>query len=279
MIAAAFASVLAVTAIGDTTSLVPGTSLRFGAESGRFGASQGFQPSPRPQPPERLERSGTMRFFGIDAVATLGFQDRRLVQAEFVIERASPRQLSYIEDDLVRRGYRRACDMRQPDRSRCTWTGQTQLELVRERSRITATIRPLPRRPGAGDGLLAGNPMGDGADRDAPGVPADAAPWPMHPDTLELSPGWVDGDDRILTVAPSADYPRAARDSGVQGVVRLLARVDTTGAVDSVVIARSIPELDSAAVAIARGTLFRPFLHEGRRVGAWVRMPVRFTLH
>jgi protein TonB len=280
VIAFLLASLLAVPAIEDTTSALPGTLLRFGMESGRFGATQGFQPTPRPQPPEQQERAGAMRFFGIDATATLSFIDRRLAQAQFVIESASPQQISYIDDDLVRRGYRRRCMVREGGLSQCTWTGATRVDLNRQGGRITAIIRPLTREerhPGAGPEAApaAGGTTGTGV-RPAAGPAAPATP--MHPDTLALPPGWTQ-EDFLVEWAPAPRYPAAARDAGVQGVVRMLALVDTSGAVTDVRIMRGIAELDSAAVAVALGMRFRPFVHDGRRVGAWVRIPVTFTLH
>jgi len=256
-----------VSANQDTTSALPGTALRFGMESSRFGAAQGFQPTSRQLPADRLERSGPMRFFGIDAEATLSFLERRLVQADFVIAKASPRQIAYIDDDLARRGYHRGCIVLERDRSQCTWLGPTRIELSRSGARITAVIRPRTREaPPA--------PLGE----PAAGV-ADTSPvMPMHPDTLVMPPGW-EPVDFLVGPAPTAGYPRAARDAGVQGVVRMLARVDTSGTVVDVKILRSIPELDSAAVATLRGMRFRPFMYEGRRVGGWVRVPVTFTLH
>lgn len=271
VIVSLLAAALAVSAIQDTTSALPGTPLRFGMETSRLGAAQGFQPAPGGQAPDRQQRVGAMRFFGIDATATLSFLDRRLVEAEFVIENASPRQIAYIDDDLRRRGYRRGCAILERERSRCTWTGATRVELAREGARITATIRPLTREERRA-------PAADAPAIAAAGARDSVAGMPMHPDTLSLPPGWTE-EDFLIERAPAPEYPAAAREAGVQGVVRLLARVDTSGAVTEVRIVRGIPELDSAAVATARGMRFRPFVHEGRRVGGWVRLPIRYTIH
>lgn len=268
MIAAVLASVLAVSAIADTTSPLPGTALRFGMESSRFGAAQGFQPAPGTPAPERQERAGTLRFFGIDAAVTLKFLDRRLAEAEFVIENASPQQTAYIEDDLVRRGYRRGCRLRERERSRCTWTGATRIEIAREGARITAIVRPLTREE---------RDAAHGRDPGAARRAVAAAP----ADTMPILPGVLVGDSvKAHTEAHGyAEYPEAARRAGVQGVVRIHALVDTTGRVVDLRVARSIAELDSAAVAAIGGFRFRPFERDGRRVGAWVEIPVRFTIH
>jgi TonB family protein len=275
VIAFMLASLLAVPAMQDTTSALPGTPLRFGMESGRFGAAQGFQPTPRPQPPDRQERAGAMRFFGIDATATLSFLDRRLVQGDFVIENASPQQIGYIDDDLVRRGYRRQCTVRERERSQCTWTGGTRVEMSREGRRITATVRPLTREERGGavaGGAVAGGAIDGAADS------AVAAPdtMPMDADTLAWGPGAMSA---YVETGTAPRYPDQAREAGVMGVVRMLALVDTTGAVIDVRITRSIPELDAAAIEALRQWRFRPFVRDGRRVGRWVHVPMVFTLH
>lgn len=260
MTALLLAAVLAVPAIQDTVTALPGTGLRFGAESARFGVAQGFQPSARPAQGGRSERVGTMRFFGIDADATLSFLERRLVQADFVIESASPRQISYIEDDLRRRGYRRACAVRDRERSQCTWTGAAHVEITREGARLSATLRPLtPEAPAAGP---------------PPGPPAAAIP--VHPDTL-----WTqeDAGRQFVESMVAPSFPEAAREASVMGVVRMAALVDTNGAVAEIRMMHGIPELDDAARAALRQWRFRPSTYDGRAAMRWVVVPMRFTLH
>lgn len=263
MIASLLASVLAVSAIQDTVTLIPGAAVRFGTPSSQFGAAQGFQASPAGADERRSERTGTMRFFGIDAAATLRFFDRRLVEAEFVIESASPRQITYIEDDLRRRGYRRQCTVREPARDRCTWMGDAHVEMAREGARISAIVRPRTRK--APPAPAAGTP-----------APPSAGATHVHPDTLDLAGGAM---TEHVERAVHAPYPEAARAAGVMGVVRMLALVDTSGAVTEIRIRHSIPELDESAVDALRQWRFRPFQLDGRPVARWVIVPMRFTLH
>lgn len=100
----------------------------------------------------------------------------------------------------------------------------------------------------------------------------------MHPDTLALPAGWRT-EDFLLVASPSPAYPDEARPAGVQGIVRTLALVDSTGAVREVRVTRGIPELDSAAVAAIRAMRFRPRVLDGRAVAGWFRVPITFTLH
>ena len=54
------------------------------------------------------------------------------------------------------------------------------------------------------------------------------------------------------------------------------ALVDTNGAVAATEVVRSIPELDSAAVSVARRCRFRPYVAEGSPVRFRVEIPVIF---
>jgi TonB family protein len=263
VLASVLALTLATTAPVDTTVRLPGTDLRFGMESSHFGAVQGFQPSERALDPGRQAREGPRRFFGVDSRATLQFEDRRLVEAEFEIAQASLRQIAYVEDDLRRRGYRRACPEIKPDSRVCDWTGATRVRIVVDGSRLVATVQPL----------------GTGAAPEAPSLaerPAEVLVWP---DTLLYQPGEGGMTGPLLRgTAPLASYPEEARAAGVQGVVYTLALIDTTGLVIDVRVRRGIAELDSAAVNAVRGYIFEPMVKDGTKWRFWIELPIRLTL-
>ena len=89
--------------------------------------------------------------------------------------------------------------------------------------------------------------------------------------------------DRVPTLISHANpvYPERARKAGVEGTVHLNLRIDETGVVDSVVVARGVDghlEFASAALDAARQWLFTPGEWEGRPVTAWVTVPVAFSL-
>lgn len=80
----------------------------------------------------------------------------------------------------------------------------------------------------------------------------------------------------ITRVAPV--YPERARQARVGGVVLVRALVDTEGRVRATRIARSIPELDSAAVQCVRQWRFKPGTSGGVAIATWADVPVRFLL-
>jgi protein TonB len=73
-------------------------------------------------------------------------------------------------------------------------------------------------------------------------------------------------------------YPESARQARVGGVVLVRALVDTEGRVRATRIARSIPELDSAAVQCVRQWRFKPGTSGGVAIATWAEVPVRFLL-
>ena len=128
---------LALTVLGllalapaDTVVRVPGTALRFGLAD-TLVAARGFAPA------ADGAREGRCRFFGMDGAARLRFADGRLARAEFTVERASPRQRDYVQDQLAAMGYRRSCAKLLPAASDCEWTGRTRVRLT-----VTGAVTP-----------------------------------------------------------------------------------------------------------------------------------------
>jgi TonB family protein len=272
VIAFVLAWTLAATAVVDTTVRIPGTSLRFGMESARFGAAQGFVPSTAQIRPGREGRDGALRFFGIDSRVTLQFENRRLVEAGFVIEQASPRQISYLEDDLRRRGYHRGCVTDDTESSVCDWTGHTALRLEITGQSVSASIQPL-RSIFSWDSSEADTLTPAAALRAPEGVR-------VHRDTLTLQSQGQGGPRPEVLHAPGRPrFPESARRAGVQGIVFVLALVDTTGEVIETVIRRGIVELNDAALPVAQDYLFEPLIVDGRKIRYWIEVPIRFTMH
>lgn len=80
----------------------------------------------------------------------------------------------------------------------------------------------------------------------------------------------------ISRVAPV--YPERAREARVGGVVIVKALVGTDGRVRATRIARSIAELDSAAIACVKQWRFKPATSSGVPIASWTDVPVRFLL-
>lgn len=75
------------------------------------------------------------------------------------------------------------------------------------------------------------------------------------------------------------DYPKAAREQGIQGRVILDFIVDENGQTRNVTVYKSLhPLCDSSAVRALRHTRFVPGRRNGERVSVRMRLPVRFKL-
>ncbi len=75
------------------------------------------------------------------------------------------------------------------------------------------------------------------------------------------------------------EYPKAALDAGIDGMVLVQALVGADGRVKDTKIVKSIPALDEAALACVRQWVFKPARAKGKPVAVWVAVPVMFTLH
>lgn len=82
--------------------------------------------------------------------------------------------------------------------------------------------------------------------------------------------------EAITRVPP--EYPEIARQSGMEGTVMVKALVGKDGKVKDVVVVKSIPVLDDAAVKAVKQWVFKPALSNNKPVAVWVAVPVRFTL-
>jgi protein TonB len=76
-------------------------------------------------------------------------------------------------------------------------------------------------------------------------------------------------------------YPPRAVELGLTGTTVIRARVTTSGETEEIRIWRSSGQalLDAAAVAAVRRWAFEPASIDGRRVEAWVEVPVHFRLN
>ncbi len=75
------------------------------------------------------------------------------------------------------------------------------------------------------------------------------------------------------------DYPKIARDAGIQGLTVLMFVVEEDGSTTDISVLKSLhPACDSAAVAAVRRTLFKPGRQNGEIVRVKMRLPIRFRL-
>jgi len=78
---------------------------------------------------------------------------------------------------------------------------------------------------------------------------------------------------------PAPEYPKAARDAGIQGTVVVEAHLTIAGTVDEVRVMKSIPALDDAAMKAVGRMRFSPAYFRGKPYAVWVVVPVKFTIH
>lgn len=81
--------------------------------------------------------------------------------------------------------------------------------------------------------------------------------------------------------APVPPYPPLARREGTEGKVKLKVLISEEGRVTGVSLFRSSgsPLLDQSALETLEKWRFSPAMQNGRRVAAWVVVPVVFSLH
>jgi len=79
----------------------------------------------------------------------------------------------------------------------------------------------------------------------------------------------------VKTVQPV--YPEEARKAGVEGVVILQARTDVEGKVKDVMVLRSVPALDQAAIDAVKQWVYEPLTIDGQPKEAVFTTTVRFT--
>jgi TonB family protein len=247
---------------------MPGTWMRLGETEGAILARAQFPVVEGPKDHGAVVRGGTAIWFGLPGQVTLQFRGGGLTRAEFKIEDTAPYWADYVHDQLRLAGYRSRCEQDDPGLQLCDWEGAAHVRLEVRGRHLVAKITPAgpalepprPRHsvpPAARRDTVRVFPQVFVLGRGAPaGVPAPAL--------ADSSP----------LVAPA--YPESARAAGVQGRIWVRALVDTNGAVVAAEVVRSIPELDSAAVAVARRCRFKPYPPAGERVRFRVEIPVIF---
>ncbi len=73
-------------------------------------------------------------------------------------------------------------------------------------------------------------------------------------------------------------YPEEARKNGVQGVVILEAKIDERGRVIGILVLRSVPQLDQAAIDALKQWTYEPMIIDGKPTKALFTVTVRFQL-
>lgn len=112
----------------------------------------------------------------------------------------------------------------------------------------------------------------------APAVVAPTAATPVPP--APAAPKVLLSSAVRYLVPPVLSYPRASRDLGESGVVRLRVLVDEQGRPTEIEVAKSsgFPRLDQAAKQAMRAARFQPHIEDGQPRMVWVQAPLNFQL-
>jgi TonB family protein len=258
--------------LGPSPASIPGTHLKLGQPLGVVDSLLGSRGAPA-DAQGHAQRQSRLRFFGLASDAALDFTGGVLATASFEVATPSAHTLDYIADQMRRSGYRGGCIEQQS--LSCDWTGAVSITLTANDQHLTARVRRRDPDPGAA-------PDSPAPDSVAPATPAPAGP-PLLADTLTaMLPGVIAPPGLRTAQIRSLDvelrYPPAARSAGVQGVVRVLVLVNPDGTVREASVLRSIPELDAAALDVARGARFEPILVDGRPARFYARLAIPFTV-
>ena len=250
---------------------VPGSWMRIGMTQPQVLTRTPSPLEAGPGSPGKATRQGDAMWFGVPSRVTLHFQGDVLTRAEFVVEDAAPYWIDYIQDQLRLAGYRPRCKQEPVS---CDWQGTTHVRLEVRQRRVEAEITAHAPEPAAA--RVPRRPV-------ATPVPARADTVPVFPDVFVLGRAAPPGGSGVPALVDSTplmapEYPARARAAGVQGRVWVRALIDTSGLVTATEIARSIPELDSAAVAVARRCRFRPWPPGAAPVRFQIEIPVTFRV-
>lgn len=112
----------------------------------------------------------------------------------------------------------------------------------------------------------------------APQAPSTSPSAPSAGDTSVPSEQFLAQEPpQVISRVPAVSPPRA-RAARVGGAVLVKVLVGTDGLVRAARIVRSIPELDSAAVACVKQWKFKPAMSSGVAVASWTDVPIRFLI-
>ena len=91
----------------------------------------------------------------------------------------------------------------------------------------------------------------------------------------------VRSEDLIIERLVRPEYPEEARDQGVEGVVELLALVDTTGVVEQIHIVGGTrePMLERAAATAILECRYRPYRVRDQALRVWAAFRIAFSLY
>lgn len=83
----------------------------------------------------------------------------------------------------------------------------------------------------------------------------------------------------VIVEFKTPEYPRMAREAGIEGVVTVRALVGKDGKVRDAILGKGVHQLlDEAAIAAAKECVFKPAIQNKNPVAVWVAIPFNFHL-
>ncbi len=117
--------------------------------------------------------------------------------------------------------------------------------------------------------------------RHGPGTGQDASDLQSRLRALALQGPIVRSEDLVVEKLVRPEYPEEARLADIEGVVEMVARVDTTGAVTEVHIVGGThqPLLERAATTAVLQCVYRPYRVRENAEAVWAYYRISFTLY
>lgn len=136
-------------------------------------------------------------------------------------------------------------------------------------------------------GAVVNRPTGDGSQGEDTASEEETHPEDTRPRLSNVQSvadlGLADSQPQLIggmgTLYLHIDYPKAAREQGIEGRMEVEFTVDREGDVRRLGVSRSLhPLLDSAAVRALRSVRFRPATRDGDPIPVRMSLPIRFEL-
>jgi len=117
--------------------------------------------------------------------------------------------------------------------------------------------------------------------RDTPGPGLDVEEWNARARLMRLDAPIIRTEELVALHLEQPEYPREAYDNDIEGVVEMLAMIDTLGAVRQVQVFGGTRDslFERAAIDAAFQNRYRPYLQHESPVTVWVPLRYAFTIH
>ncbi len=157
---------------------------------------------------------------------------------------------------------------------------------IEQPGRSAKNVVAVTLRRGGGEGAGNGERTKTGGLAPAPprrgaGAGEDALDLQSRLRALALQGPIIRSEDLIVEKLVRPEYPDAARDANIEGLVELVARVDTTGAVTEVHIVGGThqPLLERAATTAVLQCVYRPYRVRENAEPVWAYYRISFKLY